>query len=82
MGIPHLKRSCGNMPLKIIRRPNISTHKVHGEDVSEAIKVFLLINVLQRTSRQDKMMSSSWNNLKEDEDMETTKCKFILFLSE
>jgi len=73
LAISHLKRFCGNMLLKI-RRPNISTQKVHGEDVSEVIKVFLLINVLQRTSRQDKMMSRSWNNVKEDKDMEATKC--------
>ena len=38
LGISHLKCSCGNMPLKI-RRPNISAQKVHGEDVSEVIKV-------------------------------------------
>jgi len=38
LGISHLKHSCGNMPLKI-RRPNIYAQKVHGEDVSEVIKV-------------------------------------------
>ena len=39
LGISHLKRSCGNMPLKI-RRPNISAQKVQCEDVSEVIKVY------------------------------------------
>lgn len=72
LGISHLQRSCDNMPLKI-RRPNISAQKVHGEDVSEVIKV----SAYQCTSKelQDKMMSGRWNNVKEDKDMVRTKCE-------
>lgn len=71
LGISHLKRSCENMPLKI-RRPSISSQKVHGEDVSE-----VKVSAYQCTSKelQDKMISRSWNKVKEDKDMEATKCE-------